>query len=149
LANAEVEYLLGGLTSANLRWLGGGFQSGYSIYVTNQRILGCPSLRGAVGMLGIPGIVAVDRARADLSARTIQELDAKKKVEIRKEDIASIELKPAVDTGWHRQTGLMYIYLNSGKKHTIWIIKKIEYDYIRNLMAEFDAERLHEPPITQ
>jgi len=131
ISATEEEQLLGGLTSGDLH-LKGKVSFGYGIYVTNKRIIGVKSMKGllASGLLGLAGLWV---GRTDSSAKAIAELEEKKDIEVRKEDVSEIEMKKPHGI----RAGYLNIALNSGGSVTVLIGNKKEFEPIKNLMAAF------------
>jgi len=136
MSTTEEEQLLGGLTSGDLH-LKGRVSFGYGIYVTNKRIIGVKSMKGllASGLLGLAGLWV---GRTDSSAKAIAELEEKKDIEVRKEDVSEIEMKKPHGI----RAGYLNIALNSGGSVTVTIGNKKEFKTIRDLMAAFRPEVL-------
>jgi hypothetical protein len=133
------EHLLGGLTSGNLH-VKGRFTFGYGIYVTNRRIMGVMSLKGlwASGLFGLGGLWV---GRTDQSAKAIAELETKKDLEIRKENILQMQMKKPQGTAFIRE-GYLNILLISGGSITVRIADKKDFEVLKNLMAAFHPQGL-------
>jgi hypothetical protein len=146
MRTTEQEYLLGGFESGNLVAIGPGVAKGsfgYGIYVTNRRIFGMKSMKGlATGLLAIgllPGLVAyLAVGRKDHSAEAIMELENKKNIELRKENISKIEMNRAPTFLRPRQ---LIITLNSGTSIK-FIANKKDFQKLRDLMTAFYPEAL-------
>jgi hypothetical protein len=136
------EYLLGGLTSGNLH-VKGRTTFGYGIYATNRRIIGVKSMKGlATGLLAVgllPGLVALMVVgRTDQSAKAIAELETKKDLEVRKENILQIQMKKPQRT----RVGYLNILLISGGNITVTIAEKKHFEVLKNLMTAFHPQGL-------
>lgn len=138
------EHLLGGLTSGNLH-VKGRVTFGYGIYATNRRIIGVKSMKGlASGLLAVgllPGLAGLWIGRKDQSAKVIAELEAKKDLEVRKENILQIQMKKPQGTAFIRG-GYLNILLMSGGSITVTIVDKKEFEVLKNLMAAFHPQGL-------
>jgi hypothetical protein len=146
----EQERYLGGFTSGALKLKGkglGGRIGGAGIYATTRRLLVVESVRGYFQLLeplggALPVTAAVVAGIDNKSAKAIAELDAKKKLEVKKADIAEILVrKPA--TGWVTSTiGRLNITLKSGEKVEFIIGTKEVFQSTKDLMEAFYPERL-------
>ncbi len=137
------EHYLGGLTSPNLHLKGRGVSSmGYGVYVTDRRIIGVNSQRGLLAAIaavgGVTGIAFAVAGATDASTKALAELDAKKDFEVRKEDIARIEVRRP--RGIH--VGFLDLALASGPVVRVTIADKPEFGSIRDLMRAFAPDRL-------
>lgn len=130
------EHLLGGLTSGNLH-VKGRTTFGYGIYATNRRIIGVKSMKGlwASGLFGFAGLWV---GRTDQSAKVIAELETKKDLEIRKENILQMQMKKPQRT----RVGYLNILLISGGNITVTIAEKKHFEVLKNLMAAFHPQGL-------
>lgn len=130
----ENEYLLGGLKTGSLH-LDGKF-GGYGIYATNKRLIGVTDSATGVGVFfGLAGMAAA--SHHDHSLKSIQELDAEKDLEVRKEQIQQIRMKKATDLGKAMMFASMNVFLNSGANLKFRIGTKATYDDVRGLIEAF------------
>jgi hypothetical protein len=130
------EHMLGGLTSAYFH-VKGTASLGYGIYATNRRIMGVKSMKGLWGS-GLFGLVGIWVGRTDQSAKVIAELEAKKDLEVRKENILQMQMKKPQGM----RVGYLNILLISGGSITVTIGVKKEFEVLKNLMAAFHPQGL-------
>jgi len=124
------EFLLGGLKTGSLKLIGKA--GGYGIYATNKRLIGVAYSSVAVAPLfGLIGAAAY--SHHDHSLKSIQELDAEKDLEIRKEQIQQIRMKKTTGLS----SGYMNVFLYSGANAKLVIGTKDTYDDVRRLMEAF------------
>ncbi len=133
------EEYLGGISSPYLKK---GILTGYGIYVTNMRIFGVRNRKAGIGWLvgtaaggalGARGL-SEKMSRED-NTRTISELFENKNIEIRKDQIATIEVtKPRFAFGH------LNITSKTGESTSVKIGEKHVYEQVRALMEAFFPE---------
>jgi hypothetical protein len=135
----ESEELQGGVVSPNLVR---GRLRGYALYVTNKRVVGekrpnagLGFLIGA-GMAGPVGGLIGHKMTDDENLKAVRELDERKDFEMRKEDIARIELrKPGTLVGGH-----VIFIPRTGEPVKVKIGTRKDFEITINLMRKFLPE---------
>jgi hypothetical protein len=102
--------------------------------------MGVKSMKGlwASGLFGFAGLWV---GRTDQSAQVIAELEAKKDLEVRKENILQMQMKKPQGTAFIRG-GYLNILLISGGSITVTIADKKDFEVLKNLMAAFHPQGL-------
>jgi hypothetical protein len=90
------------------------------------------------GLIGLAGIWV---GRTDQSAKVIAELETKKDLEIRKENILQMQMKKPQGTALIRP-GRLNILSMSGGDITVVIADKKDFEVLKNLMTAFYPEVL-------
>jgi|LGOV01.1.fsa_nt_gb hypothetical protein len=139
------EKLLGGLTSRGLvKYTRGkkGFLKGYTIYVTNRRIIGSDKEpRGTLAaltlgsMLGEKGLgyrPKPGECTQDEEIEALRNIENNKDIEIWKNEINEIILRPAIFLGG----GTLKIKTHS-EEHIIGLNAKRQYHQLKKLLSEF------------
>ncbi len=135
----QKEEYLGGISSPYLKK---GILTGYGIYVTSMRIFGVKNRKAGVGWLvgaaagGAVGARSLsEKLSRDDNTRTISELFENKDFEVRKDQIATIEVtKPRFAFGH------LNITSKTGESTSLKIGEKHVYEQVRALMEAFFPE---------
>ncbi|WP_048152077.1 zinc ribbon domain-containing protein [Palaeococcus ferrophilus] len=139
------EYVIGGISSGDLRR---GLLAGYSLYVTNMRVVGVKSKKAALldfvksgGLGAIPATVAEIKKDPNRE-KLLRELEkAKKDFELYKDNIVSIEIKKP---GFIK-AGHIIFRTRSGEEVKIQLLSSLgdrEYKYLVELLKHFKPESL-------
>jgi hypothetical protein len=144
----DEELFLGGFASSDLG-IKVGELSGYGVYITNKRLIGVKNSKmglsrmagNIIPLIGIKNVVTASDDKSaiyDSSAKTIDQLEKVKDLEVIKEDISEIEVyKPHGFT-----KGYLRITKKSGENITIFILHFMEFEKMKDLMNVFYPERL-------
>lgn len=137
----EGEEFVGGFAGG---FLAKGLCPGYGVYATTKRIIGVTLVttpaRGFLGgsLVGLVQGQLMPKLSPDDSARVIQELDQKKEFDLKKDQIAKIEIRsPGL-----LSTGRMVIISKAGEKTRITLRYRTVFERLRDLMKAFYPEAL-------
>jgi hypothetical protein len=146
--DAVAEEFIGGYGSPNL-WKRKSFFGtegrGYSLYVTNRRILGRRSQDrrwSAVAWEHTVGIAGGARFAYEESANAIEGFEKSKDLEIVKEGVTDIEMKkpPGPPLSWYGLTGHLKIRVGASEVLRIYIRHREDFDKISELMQKFKPQ---------
>ena len=148
----KTENYLGGLSSPSLKRgtgkgsdLAGAIGSnvgGYGIYVTDKRLFIIKNQKHVFGHPMGPALGGFVREElfggtVDEHAKTIEELEIYKEIELQKEDILQIELKKPM-----LLSGSVTFMTKNGDTPKVFIDHKSVYDPLRRIMLKFYPERI-------
>lgn len=132
------EKIIGGISSKKIRR---GLRGGYNLLVTDMRILGTKkSLSFDIDKLPSTPISTfqLKRALGRTVEEVLEELERKKDLEVRKDDLVCMKLKRPSPLGFGGKVEIV----SGSKSYRLNVKSRKEFDRLRGLLAKFDYSKV-------